>query len=91
MTARYERDRRTETALLTTVINRLHQLSPFLGDPKPSLANSIIHSLRDGATRLLHHVPSQHKARLIELGYIEELFWRHSINERWQDEGIVEG
>lgn len=31
-------------------------------------------SLRDGAKGLMHRIPSEHKARLIELGYIEEVF-----------------
>jgi hypothetical protein len=30
--------------------------------------------LRDGAKGLMHRIPSEHKARLIELGYIEEVF-----------------
>jgi predicted RNA-binding protein with RPS1 domain len=30
-------------------------------------------SLRDGAKGLMHRIPSEHKARLIELGYIEEI------------------
>ena len=28
---------------------------------------------RDGAKGLMHRIPSEHKARLIELGYIEEV------------------
>ena len=31
-------------------------------------------SLRDGAKGLMHRIPPEHKARLIELGYIEEVF-----------------
>ena len=31
-------------------------------------------SLRDGAKGLMHRIPYEHKARLIELGYIEEVF-----------------
>ena len=30
-------------------------------------------SLRDGAKGLMHRIPIEHKKRLIELGYIEEL------------------
>jgi len=31
------------------------------------------HVLRDGARGLMHRIPIEHKKRLIELGYIEEL------------------
>jgi hypothetical protein len=31
-------------------------------------------SLRDGAKGLMHRIPSEHKARLIELGFIDEVF-----------------
>jgi hypothetical protein len=30
-------------------------------------------SLRDGAKGLMHRMPAEHKTRLIELGYIEEV------------------
>jgi hypothetical protein len=30
-------------------------------------------SLRDGAKGLMHRMPAEHKIRLIELGYIEEV------------------
>jgi len=41
-------------------------------------------SLRDGAKGLMHRIPSEHKARLIELGYIEEVFGGIRLTKRWQ-------
>lgn len=40
----------------------------------PPLTREEFVSLRDGAKGLMHRIPSDHKARLIELGYIEEVF-----------------
>ena len=40
----------------------------------PPLSREEFVSLRDGAKGLMHHIPSEHKARLIELGFIEEVF-----------------
>jgi hypothetical protein len=37
----------------------------------PPLTREEFVSLRDGAKGLMHRIPSEHKARLIELGYIE--------------------
>src|SRR5258708_36640575 len=39
----------------------------------PPLTREEFVSLRDGAKGLMHRIPSEHKARLIELGYIEEV------------------
>jgi hypothetical protein len=39
----------------------------------PPLTREEFASLRDGAKGLLHRMPAEHKARLIELGYIEEV------------------
>jgi len=39
----------------------------------PTLTREEFVSLRDGAKGLMHRIPSEHKARLIELGYIEEV------------------
>jgi hypothetical protein len=36
----------------------------------PPLTREEFVSLRDGAKGLMHRIPSEHKARLIELGYI---------------------
>src|SRR5258707_11982089 len=51
----------------------------------PTLTREEFVSLRDGAKGLMHRIPSEHKARLIELGYIEEVFGGIP-NERWQDD-----
>ena len=40
----------------------------------PPLTREEFASLRDGAKGLMHRIPSEHKARLIELEYIEEVF-----------------
>jgi hypothetical protein len=40
----------------------------------PPLTREEFVSLRDGAKGLMHRIPSEHEARLIELGYIEEVF-----------------
>jgi hypothetical protein len=40
----------------------------------PPLTREEFVSLRDGAKGLMHRIPFEHKARLIELGYIEEVF-----------------
>ena len=40
----------------------------------PPLTREEFVSLRDGAKGLMHRIPSEHKVRLIELGYIEEVF-----------------
>jgi hypothetical protein len=48
----------------------------------PPLTREEFVSLRDGAKGLMHRIPSEHKARLIELGYIEEV----SFNGCRQDE-----
>ena len=40
----------------------------------PPLTREEFASLRDGAKGLMHRIPPEHKARLIELGYIEEVF-----------------
>src|ERR1700692_87854 len=40
----------------------------------PPLTREKSVSWRDGAKGLMHRIPSEHKARLIELGYIEEVF-----------------
>ena len=40
----------------------------------PPLTHEEFVSLRDGAKGLMHRIPVDHKNRLIELGYIEELF-----------------
>jgi hypothetical protein len=39
----------------------------------PPLTREEFVSLRDGAKGLMHRIPPEHKARLIELGYIEEV------------------
>jgi hypothetical protein len=39
----------------------------------PPLTRKAFVSLRDGAKGLMHRIPVEHKKRLIELGYIEEL------------------
>src|SRR5258707_14937627 len=39
----------------------------------PTLTREEFVSLRDGAKGLMHRIPFEHKARLIELGYIEEV------------------
>jgi hypothetical protein len=39
----------------------------------PPLTREEFVSLRDGAKGLMHQMPAEHKARLIELGYIEEV------------------
>jgi hypothetical protein len=39
----------------------------------PPLTREEFVSLRDGAKGLTHRIPSGNKARLIELGYIEEV------------------
>jgi hypothetical protein len=39
----------------------------------PVLTREEFVSLRDGAKGLMHRMPAEHKARLIELGYIEEV------------------
>ena len=44
------------------------------GPTAPPLTREEFVSLRDGAKALMHRIPSEHKARLIELGYIEEVF-----------------
>lgn len=40
----------------------------------PALTREEFVSLRDGAKGLMHRIPAKHKTRLIELGYIEEIF-----------------
>jgi len=50
----------------------------------PPLTREEFVSLRNGAKGLMHRIPSEHKARLIELGIHRGSFWRHSTNERWQ-------
>jgi hypothetical protein len=39
----------------------------------PALTREEFVSLRDGAKGLMHRMPAEHKTRLIELGYIEEV------------------
>ena len=39
----------------------------------PTLTREEFVSLRDGAKGLMHRIPSEHKARLIELEYIARL------------------
>jgi len=39
----------------------------------PPLTREEFASLRDGAKGLLHRMPAEHKAKLIELGYLEEI------------------
>jgi hypothetical protein len=39
----------------------------------PPLTREEFVSLRDGAKGLMHRMPAEHKTRLIELGYIEEV------------------
>jgi hypothetical protein len=39
----------------------------------PPLTREEFVSLQDGAKGLMHRIPPEHKARLIELGYIEEV------------------
>jgi hypothetical protein len=39
----------------------------------PALTREEFVSLRDGAKGLMHRMPAEHKARLIELRYIEEV------------------
>jgi hypothetical protein len=39
----------------------------------PPLTHEEFVSLRDGSRGLMHRIPIEHKKRLIELGYIEEL------------------
>ena len=39
----------------------------------PPLTREEFVSLRDGAKGLMHRTPAEHKTRLIELGYIEEV------------------
>jgi hypothetical protein len=39
----------------------------------PTLTREEFVSLRDGAKGLMHRMPAEHKALLIELGYIEEV------------------
>ena len=41
---------------------------------EPALTREEFVSLRDGAKGLMHRMPAEHKTRLIELGYIEEIF-----------------
>ena len=52
----------------------------------PPLTREEFVSLRDGAKGLMHRIPSEHKARLIELGYIEEVFGGIRLTSCWQDE-----
>jgi hypothetical protein len=52
----------------------------------PPLTREEFVSLRDGAKGLMHPIPSEHKARLIELGYIEEVFGGIRFNGCRQDE-----
>ena len=42
-------------------------------DVSPALTREEFVSLRDGAKGLMHRMPAEHKTRLIELGYIEEI------------------
>jgi hypothetical protein len=39
----------------------------------PPLTHEEFVSLRDGAKGLLHRMPAEHKTKLTELGYIEEV------------------
>jgi hypothetical protein len=39
----------------------------------PPLTREEFVSLRDGARGLMHHMPAEHKARLIDLAYFEEV------------------
>ena len=39
----------------------------------PPLTREEFVSLRDGAKGLMYRMPAEHKARLIDLGYIEEV------------------
>jgi hypothetical protein len=56
----------------------------------PPLTREEFVSLRDGAKGLMHRMPKEHKAKLIELGYIEEIsgglrltsYGRMRINDR---------
>jgi hypothetical protein len=50
----------------------------------PPLTREEFVSLRDGAKGLMHRVPSEHKARLIE-DTLRTFFWRHSFNGYRQD------
>jgi hypothetical protein len=52
----------------------------------PPLTREEFVSLRDGAKGLMHRIPFEHKARLIELGYIEEVFGGIRLTSGWQDE-----
>src|SRR3954453_4206660 len=54
------------------------------GLPSPPLTREEFASLRDGAKGLLHRIPAEHKAKLIELGYGNRRW--HSDNEPWQNE-----
>jgi hypothetical protein len=44
-----------------------------MGPSAPPLTREEFVSLRDGAKGLMHRIPSGNKARLIELGYVEEV------------------
>jgi hypothetical protein len=46
---------------------------PRMAPSAPTLTREKFFSLRDGAKGSMHRIPSEHKARLIELGYIEEV------------------
>ena len=46
---------------------------PRMAPSAPTLTREEFVSLRDGAKGLMHRIPFEHKARLIELGYIEEV------------------
>src|SRR3981189_30279 len=52
----------------------------------PPLTREEFVSLRDGAKGLMHRIPSEHKARADRARIHRGSFWRHSIDERWQDE-----
>ena len=56
------------------------------GLPSPPLSREEFASLRDGAKGLLHRIPAEHKAKLIELGYVEEIAGGIRITSHRQNE-----
>jgi hypothetical protein len=57
--------------LKTHAVSAYLEMAPDLN--APPLTREEFVSLRDGAKGMMHRIPIEHKKRLIELGYIEEL------------------
>ena len=57
--------------MIWTAVGHIRKMAPDLSSPP--LTREEFASLRDGAKGLMHRMPVEHKTKLIELGYIEEL------------------